>query len=600
MHSLRWKFFAFFIGLGLLASLGVGLVMYIQYDKYIKTTYREKLVNVLQLIDVDYHPVLSGPDNLVRLGTAGSQEYWDVVASMKKIADILDITHIYYVRRSGNTFQFIFASAESPDTPVEEVFSSYEEHDVPQAMEAAYRTRALQITQAPFTNIYGTFVSAYIPIINNGTVMGVLGADYDIGYILTLKRMAQIALAVSLLLSGVVAAVFALTVSSSLIKPIRNLKDFAQTLAKGDLTQGFIMKGKDELAEMSQTLNQAQEGIKKLIILIKKQAVTLSDTGNELASNMTQTAAAVNQITANIQSIKGRVINQSASVSQTHATMEQVVSNINKLDTLAGKQTANVSQASSAIEEMAANIQSVVKTLAGNSTNVQTLQEASEAGRSGLQEVAGNIQEIARESEGLLEINSVMQNIASQTNLLSMNAAIEAAHAGESGKGFAVVADEIRKLAENSSEQSKTIGNVLKKIKGSIDKITSSTETVLTRFEAIDSSVRVVSDQEEHIRGAMEEQGMGSRQIVQVVGEVSQITQQVKTGSEEMLEGSREVIAESNNLEKATQEITSGMNEMASGAEEINGAVNHVNGISDKNRQEIDLLLEEVARFKIE
>jgi len=149
---------------------------------------------------------------------------------------------------------------------------------------------------------------------------------------------------------------------------------------------------------------------------------------------------------------------------------------------------------------MIANIDSVTGTLVSNAGNVKTLQDASEAGRAGLQEVAADIQEIARESEGILEINSVMANIASQTNLLSMNAAIEAAHAGETGKGFAVVADEIRKLAESSGEQSKTIGTVLKKIKGSIDKIKRSTENVLNKFEAIDSSVRTVAQQEENIR----------------------------------------------------------------------------------------------------
>jgi methyl-accepting chemotaxis protein len=129
-----------------------------------------------------------------------------------------------------------------------------------------------------------------------------------------------------------------------------------------------------------------------------------------------------------------------------------------------------------------------------------------EVWRNGLQDVAAGIQQIARESEGLLEINAVIENIASQTNLLSMNAAIEATHAGEAGKGFAVVADEIRKLAESSGEQSKTISSMLKKIKDSIDKITRSTDAVLNKFEAIDSGVKTVSDQEENIRNAMEEQ----------------------------------------------------------------------------------------------
>jgi len=198
-----------------------------------------------------------------------------------------------------------------------------------------------------------------------------------------------------------------------------------------------------------------------------------------------------------------------------------------------------------------------------------------------------------------MEINSVMSNISSQTNLLSMNAAIEAAHAGDAGKGFAVVADEIRKLAESSSVQSKTISMVLKKIKGSIDKITQSTGNVLTKFGAIDDNVRIVAEQEENILHAMEEQGIGSKQILDGVGKVNDITRQVSDRSDEMLKNANEVIRESENLEKATQEIECGMNEMATGADQINIAVHHVNDISGKNRDGIGVLIKEVSRFKV-
>jgi methyl-accepting chemotaxis protein len=249
---------------------------------------------------------------------------------------------------------------------------------------------------------------------------------------------------------------------------------------------------------------------------------------------------------------------------------------------------------------MLANIQSVTQTLVKNGENVKELIDASEMGRGGLQEVATDIQEISKESEGLLEINAVMENIASQTNLLSMNAAIEAAHAGEAGKGFAVVADEIRKLAENSGEQSKTISTVLKKIKDSIDKITKSTDAVLNKFEAIDGGVKTVSDQEENIRNAMEEQNAGGQQILEAIGRLNEITQMVKGGSAEMLEGSKEVSHESKNLELVTQEITNGMNEMAGGADQINGAVEHINVISGKNKENINTLVEAVSRFKVE
>ena len=412
------------------------------------------------------------------------------------------------------------------------------------------------------------------------------------------QDMIRIAIFIGLFIIPVVIAV-TFFLSRSISRPIVKVTDTVKYIGEGDFTKSITTNSSDEIGELARYFNQALEKIRDLIILIKNQTIKLSSTGNELASNMTETAAAVNEITVNIQSIKTRAINQSASVTQTNTTMEQVVTNINKLDSLVENQSENVSSASSAIEEMAANIQSVAGTLVKNIANVQTLQEASEVGRSGLQDVATDIQEIAHDSEGLLEINAVMENIASQTNLLSMNAAIEAAHAGEAGRGFAVVADEIRKLAENSSTQSKTISALLKKIKGSIEKITLSTQNVLTKFEAIDTSVKVVSEQEDLIRNAMEEQRSGSRQIVTGVSEISEITHQVKSGSGEMLDGSKEVITESQSLEKLTQEITSGMNEMASGADQINVAINHVSEISNKNLDDIALLLKEVSRFKV-
>jgi methyl-accepting chemotaxis protein len=390
----------------------------------------------------------------------------------------------------------------------------------------------------------------------------------------------------------------AVSIAKPIAKVALTLKDISE--GEGDLTKTVSINSKDEIGDMARYFNATLEKIRNLVVTIKEESVSLFNIGNELAANMNQTAAAVNEITANIQSIKSRVINQSASVSETNATMEQITINIDKLKSHVDRQGDSVARSSSAIEEMLANIQSVTQTLVKNAANVKDLLEASDVGRSGLEEVASDIREIAQESEGLLEINAVMENIASQTNLLSMNAAIEAAHAGEAGKGFAVVADEIRKLAENSGEQSKTISTVLKKIKDSIDKITRSTDSVLNKFEAIDGGVRTVSDQEENIRNAMEEQSAGSKQILEAIGQLNEVTQMVKSGSEEMLEGSKQVIAESKNLEMVTQEISNGINEMAAGADEINVAVNRVNTISGTNKENIDVLVKEVARFKVE
>jgi len=415
---------------------------------------------------------------------------------------------------------------------------------------------------------------------------------------MTFERVILVFIIAALVAGVLLTIIITSIITKPIVKVAETLKDIAQ--GEGDLTRTVTVHSRDEIGDLAVYFNKTLEKIKHLVVIIKNETRKLSDIGNDLASNMTETATAVNQITANIQNIKGRVLNQSASVTETNATMDQVTQNINKLNDHVEKQAQNVSQASAAIEGMVGKTHSVAETLIKNGDNVKNLQEASEVGHTGLRDVATDIQEIARESEGLMEINSVMENIASQTNLLSMNAAIEAAHAGEAGKGFAVVADEIRKLAESSSEQSKTIGTVLKKIKSSIDKITSSTENVLNKFEDIDTNVTTVSEQEEIIRSTMEEQEQGSKQILNSIQQVTEITRNVKSGSNEMLIGSQEVIKESKNLEVVTQEITSGMNEMALGADEINAAVNQVNEISIKNREGIDNLMKEVSRFKVE
>ncbi|MDR0513475.1 MAG: diguanylate cyclase [Treponema sp.] len=212
-------------------------------------------------------------------------------------------------------------------------------------------------------------------------------------------------------------------------------------------------------------------------------------------------------------------------------------------------QSASVSTSSAAVEEMIANIRSVTNSLSGNAKNVKGLQESSVAGQSSLSDVVTAIQGIARESESLMEINSVMENIASQTNLLSMNAAIEAAHAGDAGRGFAVVAGEIRKLAESSGTQSKTIGNALKSIKNSIDKITMSTDVVLGRFDTIERGVKTVAEQEDNVFQAMEEQDKGSKQILQAVGNVNDITHKVRESARLMVETSKNAMHKTDKTE---------------------------------------------------
>jgi methyl-accepting chemotaxis protein len=250
---------------------------------------------------------------------------------------------------------------------------------------------------------------------------------------------------------------------------------------------------------------------------------------------------------------------------------------------------------------MTANIHSVTNTLIENSRNVTELTEASENGKIGLQTVAATIQDIAKDSEGLLEINAVMENIASQTNLLSMNAAIEAAHAGETGKGFAVVADEIRKLAVTSGDQSKTTATMLKKIKASIDSITMLSNEVLSRFGVIDTKVKTVSTHEENIRNAMEEQEVGGKQILDSMERLKEISVTVKKGAADMLESGDHLNRQTTEFIKISNEAMNGMNDIVNGAmKEIKTAVTFVDEMSAENTRNFEELKTETHKFKVD
>jgi methyl-accepting chemotaxis protein len=422
--------------------------------------------------------------------------------------------------------------------------------------------------------------------------------DIIVASIRTLTVFTIILGAIYVALIAIVIFIVVTGFTKPIVRIAQNLKDISE--GEGDLTHQLPLHSKDEIGDLAHYFNLTLEKIKRLVITIKHQITTLSLVGNTLATDIAETSAAITEITATIQSMERQVINQAASITQTNAVMEQIIFNIDKLNEQIEKQYSCVSQSSSAIEQMLASIQTVTQSLGKNSDKVKALLETSTIGRTDLQEVADDIKEIARESAGLLEINAMMENIASQTSLLSMNAAIEAAHAGDAGKGFAVVAAEIRKLAETSGEQSHTITSVLTKIKDSITKITHATSVMLNRFEIIDTGIKTVSNQEEHIFHVMEEENLGSQQILEVIGRLNTITQLVKASVYEMREGSKEVIQEGKNLSMVTREITNGMNEISGGADQINTAVNQVNDISENNKEIIEVLVREISRFKVE
>ena len=198
-----------------------------------------------------------------------------------------------------------------------------------------------------------------------------------------------------------------------------------------------------------------------------------------------------------------------------------------------------------------------------------------------------------------MEASSVIQHIASQTNLLAMNAAIEAAHAGEAGKGFAVVADEIRKLAEESSVQGKAITTTLKNLSGEIEMLSTSSQTVEEKFNTIFSLAEQVKEMSNQLTEAMREQENGSKEVLVAIKNINMVTTDVRASSEEMLKGGEGVVTHMKKLDNLTNIITDSMNEMAAGAIQINNAVQEVNQITQKNKLSIKNLAAEVSKFKV-
>ena len=402
-------------------------------------------------------------------------------------------------------------------------------------------------------------------------------------------------------IAGFIIVLVSILIITGTLKPLNKLKESISEISSGnaDLTNRIEIHTNDEIGEVVKGFNLFTDKLQNIIKDVKDSKDSLLNVGDGLsgvAANTTTGIASVNNV---ISQISTQLNTQVSSVQQTATAVNEISSNIESLERMIISQSSGVQQASAAVEEMIGNITSVNTSIEKMADLFTDLQDHAEGGVQKQDVVNEIIKQIEEKSVSLQEANQVISDIANQTNLLAMNAAIEAAHAGDQGKGFSVVADEIRKLSETSTQQSKKIRDQLTDISDSITKVVQASTDSSDSFVQLSTIISNTDNLVHQIKDAMHEQQEGSKQINEALHSMNNSTVEVRGASHEMSIGNKTILAEITNLQDLSMKLKDSVDTVSEETQKFNVTSTSLENISKQVIKSIDEISSQIDEFKV-
>ena len=373
-----------------------------------------------------------------------------------------------------------------------------------------------------------------------------------------------------------------------------------KTAAAGNLTVRSDIDSNDEIGELSSYFNDFIEALQSMMGNIKQLTVKTSAVSSDLAASSEETVAALEEMKANTDGMKSKITHLDNEVSNSNNSVNDVKEFLSSVTNLIQSQASAVNESSASIEEMSASIQNIAKATEEKRKVANDLEKTATDGQKEMRQTVEIINKVADSANVIMEMITTIQGIAARTNLLAMNAAIEAAHAGEAGKGFAVVADEIRNLAESSGQSAKKITQSLKEIRGYIEDSENSTRRTDEMFSNIVDSIKDVASSMEEMNNTTQELSQGSNQILEALSSLVDITEDVKNSSGKMDGKIKNIQDSMSELDNISSETKQGMDEMTVAIDEIYRAAEDISNIGMQNSQSASDLEEMVGQFIID